>query len=162
MALNTVTENGLKWCGHSPLSGRLDRCDRMIQNESGDPNGGSVYYVTMQITFLTHKFLNMERNSHCVVVHITTVWVYSVTLDCNGVFGIKVYVMRREEHILLDERQMHRCQESDRWEDRKQMERKARGEEEEGEEGENKRVCVVKHRPTIFRFIVCILYKWHV
>ena len=27
------------------LSRRLDRCDRMIQNESRDPNGGNVYYV---------------------------------------------------------------------------------------------------------------------
>ena len=25
-----------------PLSRRLDRCDRMIQNESRDPNGGNV------------------------------------------------------------------------------------------------------------------------
>ena len=25
-----------------PLSRRLDRCDRMIQNESSDPNGGNV------------------------------------------------------------------------------------------------------------------------
>ena len=29
-----------------PLSRRLDR---MIQKESRDPNGGNVYYVTMQI-----------------------------------------------------------------------------------------------------------------
>ena len=45
-----------------PLSRRLDRCDRVIQNESRDPFGGSVYYVTMQITFLTRKFRNGERN----------------------------------------------------------------------------------------------------
>ena len=37
----------------------------MIQNESRDPNGGNVYYVTMQITFLTRKFRNEERNLHC-------------------------------------------------------------------------------------------------
>ena len=74
-----------------PLSRRLDRCDRMIQNESRDPNGGNVYYVTMQITFLTRKFRNVERNLHCDVVHITTVWVSSLTLDCNGVFAIKAY-----------------------------------------------------------------------
>ena len=35
---------------HRPLSRRLDRCDRVIQNESRDPFGGNVYYVTMQIT----------------------------------------------------------------------------------------------------------------
>ena len=38
-----------------PLSRRLDRCDRVIQNESRDPFGGNVYYVTMQITFLTRN-----------------------------------------------------------------------------------------------------------
>ena len=54
-----------------PLSRRLDRCGRVIQNESRDPFGGNVYYVTMQITFLTRKFRNGERNLHCDVVHIT-------------------------------------------------------------------------------------------
>ena len=73
---------------HRPLSRRLDRCDRMIENKSRDPNGGIVYYVTMQITFLTRKFRNVECNLHCDIVHITTVWVSSLTLDCNGVFAI--------------------------------------------------------------------------
>ena len=45
----------------------------------------------MQITFLTCKFRNKERNLHCDVVHITTKWVSSLTLDCNGVFAIKAY-----------------------------------------------------------------------
>ena len=27
---------------HRPLSRRLDRCDRVIQKESGDPNGGNM------------------------------------------------------------------------------------------------------------------------
>ena len=70
-----------------PLSRRLDRCDRVIQNESRDQFGGKVYYVTMQITFLTRKFRNGERNLHCDIVHITTKWVSSLTLDCNGVFA---------------------------------------------------------------------------
>ena len=74
-----------------PLSRRLDRCDRLIQNESRDPFGGNVYYVTMPITFLTRKFRNGERNLHCDVVHITSKWVSSLTLDCNGVFAIKAY-----------------------------------------------------------------------
>ena len=74
-----------------PLSRRLDRCDRVIQNESRDPFGGNVYYVTMQSTFLTRKFRNGERNLHCDVLHITTKWVSSLTLDCNGVFAIKAY-----------------------------------------------------------------------
>ena len=45
----------------------------------------------MQITFLTCKFRNGERNLHCDVLHITTVWVSSLTLDCNGVFALKAY-----------------------------------------------------------------------
>ena len=76
---------------YRPLSRRLDRCDRVIQNKSRDPFGGNVYYVTMQITFLTRKFRNGERNLHCDVVYITTKWVSSLTLDCNGVFAIKAY-----------------------------------------------------------------------
>ena len=76
---------------YRPLSRRLDRCDRVIQNESRDPFGGNVYYVTMQITSLTRNFRNGERNFHCYVVHITTKWVSSLTLDCNGVFAIKAY-----------------------------------------------------------------------
>ena len=63
----------------------------MIQNESRDPFGGNVYNVTMQITFLKCQFRNGERNLHCDIVHITTNWVSSLTLDCNGVFAIKAY-----------------------------------------------------------------------
>ena len=63
----------------------------MFQNESSDPFGGNVYYVTMQITFLARTFRNGERNLNCDVVHITTKWVSSLTLDCNGVFAIKAY-----------------------------------------------------------------------
>ena len=50
-----------------------------------------MYYVTMQITFLTRTIRNVERYLHCDVVHITTKWVSSFTLDCNGVFAIKAY-----------------------------------------------------------------------
>ena len=89
---------------YRPLSRRLDRCDRVIQNESRDPFGGNVHYVTMQITFLTRKFRNGERNLHCDVVHITTKWVSSLTLDGNGVFAIKAYrirEMQKKIHVLL-------------------------------------------------------------
>ena len=58
---------------YGPLSRRLDRCDHVIQNESRDPFGGNVYYVTMQITFLTRKFRNGERILHCDVAHITII-----------------------------------------------------------------------------------------
>ena len=63
----------------------------MIQNESRDPNGGNVFYVTMQITFVMRKFWNVDRNLHCDVVDITTFWVSSLTLDYNGVFAIMAY-----------------------------------------------------------------------
>ena len=43
------------------------------------------------IVSVTRKFRNGERNLHCDVVHITTKWVSSLTLDCNGVFAIKAY-----------------------------------------------------------------------
>ena len=49
------------------------------------------YVPYAQITFLTRKFRNVERNLHCDVLHITTVWVSSLTLDFNDVFAIKAY-----------------------------------------------------------------------
>ena len=45
----------------------------------------------MRITFVTRKFGNVERNSHCDVLHITPVRVTRLFLDCNGVFAIKAY-----------------------------------------------------------------------
>ena len=86
---------------YRPLSRRLDRCERVIQNESRDPFGGNVYYVTMQITFITRKFRNEERNLHCDVVHITTKWVTSLTLDCNGVFAIKAYCTNSAKQAIM-------------------------------------------------------------
>ena len=76
-------------CCNRPLSRRLDRCDRVIQRDAKDPFGGNMYYVTMQITFFTRKFQNVQRNLHCDVVHITTKWVFRLTLACNGIFAIK-------------------------------------------------------------------------
>ena len=52
-----------------------------IENEARDPNGGNVYYVTMQITFHIPEFARKERNLHCDVVHITTKWVSRLVLD---------------------------------------------------------------------------------
>ena len=46
----------------------------------------------MRITFVTRKFGNVERNSHCDAPHITPVRVARLILDCNGVFAIKAYV----------------------------------------------------------------------
>ena len=39
-----------------------------IESEAKDPNGGNVYYVTMQITFHIPEFARKERNLHCDVV----------------------------------------------------------------------------------------------
>ena len=60
----------------------LDRENAIaIDGETRDPNGGNVYYVTMQITFHIQEFAHKERNLHCDVVHITTIWVSRLVLD---------------------------------------------------------------------------------
>ena len=58
-----------------------------------------MYYVTMRITFVTRKFGNVERNSHCDVLHITPVRVARLVLDCNGVFAIKAYCRCPEKYF---------------------------------------------------------------
>ena len=45
----------------------------------------------MRITFVTRKFGNVERNSHCDVLHLTPIRVANLVLDCNGTFAIKAY-----------------------------------------------------------------------
>ena len=45
----------------------------------------------MRITFVTRKFGNVERNSHCDVLHNTPIRVARLFLDCNGDFAIKAY-----------------------------------------------------------------------
>ena len=45
----------------------------------------------MRIRFVTRKFGNVERNSHCDVLHITPIRVARLFLDCNGDFAIKAY-----------------------------------------------------------------------
>ena len=85
---------------YRPLSRRLDRCDRVIQKESGDPNGGNNLlcvrfhgrrvrhvYVTMQITFLARKSALIYRRG-------LRQRVVSLTIDCNGVFTIRAYDVR--------------------------------------------------------------------
>ena len=59
-----------------------------IESEARYPNGGNVYYVTMQITFHVPEFARKERNFHCDVVHITTVWVPRLVLD-KGLLSYK-------------------------------------------------------------------------
>ena len=50
----------------------------------------------MRITFVTRKFGNVERNSHCDVLHITPIRVARLFLDCNGDFAIKAYYLRHD------------------------------------------------------------------
>ena len=58
-------------------------------------------YVTMRITFVMRKFGNVERNSHCDVLHITPVRVARLVLDCNGVFAIKAYnILMTHFHVV--------------------------------------------------------------
>ena len=45
----------------------------------------------MRITFVMRKIGNVERNSHCDVLHFTPVRVARLFLDFNGVFAIKAY-----------------------------------------------------------------------
>ena len=42
-----------------------------------------MYHVTMQITFHIPAFACKERNLHCDVVHITTVWVSRLFGSCD-------------------------------------------------------------------------------
>ena len=82
---------------YRPLSRRLDRCDRVIHNESGDPNGGNMCSfsgatctsrdVTMQITFLTRKSALIYRRD-------LRQRVASLTLNCNGVLAIRAYIKK--------------------------------------------------------------------
>ena len=53
----------------------------------------------MRITFVTRKFGNVERNSHCDVLHIAPIRVARLFLDCNGVFAIKAYRSTLDEKV---------------------------------------------------------------
>ena len=55
----------------------------------------------MRITFVTRKFGNVERYSHCDVLHITPIRVANLVLDCNGDFAINAYWVEttKEKHV---------------------------------------------------------------
>ena len=59
----------------------------------------------MRIMFVTRKFGNVERDSHCDALHIARVRVARLFLDRNGVFAIKAYCANAG--VLLGAR-MHR------------------------------------------------------
>ena len=62
----------------------------------------------MRITFVTRKFGNVERNSHCDVLQYTAVRVARLVLDCNGVFAIKAYGLRTHHGLHLPRMIWHR------------------------------------------------------
>ena len=59
----------------------LSRNAIAIESEASYPNGGTVYYVTMQITLSIPEFTRNERDLHCDVLHITTDKVARLVLD---------------------------------------------------------------------------------
>ena len=91
---------------HRTLSRHLDRCDRVIQNESSNPNGCNVCLFSAvmctsqcKLRANAHYFRSVRVRHNAT--HVTypqirfdlTVRqrVASLTLDCNGVFAIKAY-----------------------------------------------------------------------
>ena len=69
-----------------PLSRRLDRCDRVIHNESGDPNGGNK--CSFSGATCTSR---VRHNADYVPYAKIRQRVASLTLNCNGVFAIRAY-----------------------------------------------------------------------
>ena len=51
-----------------------------FESEAREPNGGNVYYVTMQITFHIPEFAHKDCN--------TTIWVSRLVLD-HGIAAIQ-------------------------------------------------------------------------
>ena len=59
------------------------------------PDIGHSVLVQGHSVLVTRKFGNVERNSHCDVLHITPIRVAKLFLDCNGDLAIKAYDVRR-------------------------------------------------------------------
>ena len=79
---------------YRPLSRRLDRCDRVIHNESGDPNGGNM------CSFSGATCTSRVRHNADYVPYAKSALIYrrglrqrvaSLTLNCNGDFAIRAY-----------------------------------------------------------------------
>ena len=82
-------------CGALELGAkeRLDRCDRVIQKESGDPNGGNMcsFSGAMGASRVRH---NAHYVPYAQIRFDLRQRLASLTLDCNGVFAIR-YGMER-------------------------------------------------------------------
>ena len=60
---------------HRPLSRRLDRCDRVIHNESGDPNGGNMFSFsgatcTSRVRHKTRDVHVAPENEHIIIAAV--------------------------------------------------------------------------------------------
>ena len=100
-----------------PLSWRLDRCDRMIQSESRDPNSGNVRLFSAATCTSQFKWRSLRGAHPQLSALIYTFRESSLTLDFNGVFRYKsLFVKRRpiksirpivfELHTPMSDRQM--------------------------------------------------------
>ena len=76
---------------HRPLSRRLDRCDRMIQNESRYSNGGNVRLFTAATCTSQCKLRSLRTHARLSSL-LYSFREYSLALDCNGVFAIKAFI----------------------------------------------------------------------
>ena len=56
--------NDIVQARYRPLSRRLDRCDRMIQNESRGPNGGNMCLFSAATCTSQCKFRSLRTNAH--------------------------------------------------------------------------------------------------
>ena len=81
---------GLGWVVVRPnklLALRLDRCDRVVQNESRYPTAGNVCLFSAATCTSQCKLRSLRANMLCFIRQR----VASLTRDCNGVFPTKVY-----------------------------------------------------------------------
>ena len=91
-----------------PLSRRLDRCDRVIQDEYGDCNGSRGLMCNMSQCELrpfrvNSGMLNVIRIVTYSLLYITPVRVARLVLDCNGVFAIQAYIGHLAHDVIRDE-----------------------------------------------------------
>ena len=69
----------------------MDHCDRMIQNESRNSNGGNVRLFTAATLTSECKLGSLRAHARLSAL-LYTFREYSLTLDCNGVFAIKTFI----------------------------------------------------------------------
>ena len=89
---------------YRPLSRRLDRCDRVIHNESGDPNGGNNIMCSFSGATCTSRvrhnadYVPFTRKPALIYRRGLRQRVASLTLNCNGVSAIRAYGPNITQH----------------------------------------------------------------